>query len=56
MVNNARFRAGRYYPQWNGRDTASNVLPRGNYVYSIFASGGGNSPATSFRSGVVSIR
>lgn len=56
VVNNARLRAGRHYPLWDGRDTAGNVLPRGNYVYSIFASGGGNSPATSLVSGVVGIR
>ncbi|MDO9107967.1 MAG: D-glucuronyl C5-epimerase family protein [Coriobacteriia bacterium] len=56
VVNNARFRAGRYYPLWNGRDAAGNVLPKGNYAYSIFASGGGNSPATALQSGVVGIR
>jgi len=56
VVNNARFNAGRYYPLWSGRNSAGALLPPGNYVYSVFASGGGMTPATSLASGVVSIR
>lgn len=56
VVNNARFRAGRYYPIWNGHDYAGTPLPRGNYAYIVFASSGGKTPNTDLASGVVSVR
>lgn len=56
VVNNARMPAGRHYPLWNGRTATGAILPRGNYRYYVFASGGGMAPATSLATGIVGLR